>query len=375
MGIFVGIIASAIVGYACLLLDMLIEFFSDNFNDYVYPERHIHTFFYRFYAAFAVACGFCFTIWIWMKPSGGASQKKKSHLRRSQTYAAVIVWACVLCTLKCFLMIFYSVHSKMLTARYLNLHEDLFWLFLLLPLVIYLQAWLGVRRAYKSVKWMLISFLACIAAAFILSSFINDDERFERQMSAYNYEYQFSNEHVDQELRRADSLYGITFDDQTIQLLKLRRSKPARKQVRAVQKAFGNREGVSLDTVILEKIMIHNVKSHQVEYNYSFPLWDYAYPGSLVYHIRKNDPNAPITKELVSLLREEILLSNGPDSIRYGYSNDWRRESFAKHYIRPQLVKFLRMARDTILLDSTYEMYHHLLPPVKPIIKNPERFD
>ena len=50
----------------------------------------------------------------------------------------------------------------------LNLFEDYWLLFILIPIVVFTQSWFIVRLIYRSGKWILFSFLICLLIAFTI---------------------------------------------------------------------------------------------------------------------------------------------------------------------------------------------------------------
>lgn len=369
MGIALGLFTATVISMFFTHFDELFRFLGGARYDLYIPAPEITMFYDRFYSILAVSLGFSITMWIWLKARFGEDRKTLRRKRIAQTYILVIFWTVLLVFVR-FSSILGVLLGPMLDTETINLHTEYALLFYLLPPVIFLQCWFEVRRIFLCGKWIFSSLLLCLIVAGTLSITTNVDQQiFNEQNEKRNqHEYDFMN----REIARADSLYSIRFDEETVINFRNWYSPKTMEQIYFVQKAFGRDHNVSLDTIIMEKIIVHNIKSagYKSRANWTWHTWDYAYPRYLFKQIHLADKNSAEMTELFMLLNEEILLCNGPDTT--GLSSDklsnyeQRGVSYAFYNIPPVAIDRLIEVRDTLLSDTNFRSYHHFLIPIEP---------
>lgn len=125
-------------------------------------------FFNIFFSLLSSLLGLSISIWIWM-------QNKKHNRRKDRIYKQISINNAFLVFWVVFMVIsrFGSILPLILFNltgynNHLNLYEDFRILFVLLPIVVFMQSWFSVRLVYKAGRWIFISFLIVILTAFIL---------------------------------------------------------------------------------------------------------------------------------------------------------------------------------------------------------------
>jgi hypothetical protein len=140
-----------------------------------------------------------------------------------------------------------------------------------------------------------------------------------------------------------------------------------------LQKSFKRNDIVPLDTLILEKIAIHNFKSHGLYYyNRRFENvdrnWPYAMPEEIYCQIKKHEINSIETKILFEILNEQISLF----AIGEVYWEDYKKYSdyevekanfrrslmYVTETIQWRIIQVAKQLRN----EKEYEQYYYLLP-------------
>jgi hypothetical protein len=130
-------------------------------------------------------------------------------------------------------------------------------------------------------------------------------------------------------------------------------------QVISIKTAFSESIPVSLDTIILQKIVIRNFKHGGKYYaRNSSENWHYALPKDILKQIQLYDINSYETKELFEVLKEAIDLVNTPkidsQEIR-NYTETERRRSFgAGNNIPLSIKRQLHAVKYSLLNDARY---------------------
>lgn len=250
----------------------------------------------------------------------------------------------------------------------LNLSEDYWLLFILIPLVVFAQNWFIVRLIYRSTKWIFLSFIICTATTFSLK--ITTSINQETLNQAYYKQFESDYQYIDQQVNNAKSEYGIKYQENTIATLKKWRTESSTKQVNSVKATFSKDHKVSLDTIILQKIIIRNFKKNgKYLKNKSIDDWRYAFPKDVLRQLEFYDIDSNESKELIEILKEQINLINTPkiDWEEYDNHTDTEiRKSFGiKYNVPKQLIEQLEKVRDSLMNHKKYHEISIDLPKLK----------
>ncbi|MFK7749400.1 MAG: hypothetical protein AB8B65_13475 [Kordia sp.] len=177
-------------------------------------------------------------------------------------------------------------------------------LFFTIPLYLFFVAWTEVSRHFVAKKWIISTFLIGTLTVFLFTITNIKPTKFSEK--TFNIIHAEEFEYVDTELKKATEKYNIHFSEETINALKEFRSKRAFELLEKVRLAFKADKKVSLDTIILEKILIHNFKGYykgrRDSYTYIFPFQAYE-------QLRKVAPKSDEATELIFILEEFYKLS------------------------------------------------------------------
>lgn len=349
-------------GLMALILSLSFNYFREFFryftamsSDLYIPSREDFTFYDLFYASFSTVLGFCFTIWFWMSSRSRISFVERVYRRVVQANALFVFWLFLMVVLRYSSVLYFVVYSRAGYDNDLNLVEEYSLLFVLIPLVIFLYLWHLVRRVYRVGNWIWYSLGACLLVAFSLYSMTSLDKSKINQVykDRYKTEYTF----IDDEVNRLKQDYEITYSKETISILKKWSTSSSIDQVKSVTEAFSKPASVSIDTIVLQKIMIRHLKSNG-EFRYSRDLnslnnWKYVQPNSILEQVKlsKSDPSK--TKELIDLLIEQINLVNTPstkmDIFKDNSELEKERSWFSSRYIPIPIREELILVREEIL--------------------------
>lgn len=200
--------------------------------------------------------------------------------------------------------------------RFINVYS---WIWLSIPLLIFFSSWNDIIKYYKASKWMLYSFMILICSTLVLSTINYENKKYHLEAYARLYSEEFS--YIEKETQHAKDNYGIYLKDETIQTLKEVRSERSMEQYYKVANAFDLPNKVSLDTIILQKMIVHNFKMQYYKY-YTYEKSYYKkrhfLSSKTIYlQLQLHQPNSPEAFELLSILEEMYELSfyaNGHNS-------------------------------------------------------------
>ncbi|MBK8503731.1 MAG: hypothetical protein IPL46_16875 [Saprospiraceae bacterium] len=188
--------------------------------------------------------------------------------------------------------------------------------------------------------------------------------------TSYYEQFEMEYRYLDTVIENAKNRDGVDFDEKTIDVLKKWYTESAIKQARALQIAFRRNQKVIIDTIILERIVQHNLKSGNWHFDPrdSTGNWHYARPIDIYDQIRKFKVGDPELMHLFLLLRDQIELWNTPE-LGWDHNNEYsgydrRRGWFAEYHFPNHIFVQLKTVRDTLVRDSIYNRYQSLLPPV-----------
>ncbi len=365
-GVFSAIIFSLIFSYTREIMRM----FSAMNNDMLIPTFKEFRFYNYFFSALASTFGLSFSIWIWLSNSRRKRKKDRIYKQLGQVNAFLILWTVLMMITRIGTILIFVLYGSPGYDNHLNFYKDFPILLILLPIVVFSQNWFTVRLIYKSTKWIFYSLSSCILLTIALANtaVINQEKLNDGYYSQFKEDFLY----IENELEKAKLDYQIIFDNRTIETLKKWKTESSLIQVNKVKNAFRTSEKVSLDTIILQKIIFHNFKVGDWYYSgrrRSIENWQYALPIDLYRQIKKNNPDSPETKELIEILKEQIELINQSkknwNTNRRFTPTEWRKKIFINYNLPLLLVNQLKTIRDSIIADNNLIEYKLLLSEIK----------
>lgn len=363
-GIFTSIMILEIVNYT----RETFRYFTSLSSDLLILNESELNFYNYFYSCLATVLGLSITIWFWMSNFNHNNRNSRIYKRLSGSSALVIFWIVLMLVARFGSTLLFTLLNTRSYEPGLNPFNNYSILFVLLPVVIFLQNWYIVRLVYRSGKWILISFIICALLAFLLNLTLKIDQ--EKLNQAYYSRFEKDFLYIDQEISKAKADYNIDFSKKTIQTLKKWHTENAIEQVIKLKSAFASENPVSLDTIILEKITIRNYKKGRWYFYSSINKrdWQFALPNEVLrqIYLTKSDTNK--TKELFELLQEQINLVNLSAIEKNDYESltetEKRRIAGAKHKIPKILVYQLKDVRESLIRSGEFMYFTNGLDSV-----------
>lgn len=310
LGTFIGIFFSTSL---CFLLNYsteILRYFTGQFGDQIYISSKAKFQLEIFFAALSTTAGFSLAMWFWLSGIRKYYPKQKLHKRLNQVNSILAIWIPLLFITRIGTILFTNVYAIRGYDNSINLLEEFKIILVLIPLVIFFQNWLNIRLVFKINRWPVFSILAVLSTSTLLVYITSVDTN----KIDTNYKKRFENEYqyIDYEILHASKDYNIQYSKATIKTLKEWHTIQSLNQVESVKNAFENSGSVSLDTIILQKIIIRNFKNGiwQPQRGNLFYGWDYAKPLDILKQIKNAKYDRKRTKELIEIINEQIILVN-----------------------------------------------------------------
>lgn len=372
-GVAAGVISAISISLAFNHFREVYRYMTTLSTDLLILEAIELQFYNYFYSTLATVLGFSITIWFWMSNQAHSGRKDRIYKQLARTNALVIFWVILMVIVRYGSILPILIYGMPGYDNQLNLFEEYWILFILMPTVVFMQSWSSVRLVYRSGKWILYSIIFCILTVFALDMTTTVDQ--DKLNGSYHQRFEKDYQYIDQEITKAQTDYGIEFDTKTIDILKKWYTESSVEQIKSVKKAFSLGKPVSMDTIILQKIIIRNFKHGGWIYNRrnSIENWQYAQPKDILKQLDYYDSNSNQTKELIEIVKEQIDLVNTPEFDLGEFKNytetERRRSRGARYNIPVPLIMQLKEVRKSLLEAKKYTDLTKELP----VINNRER--
>jgi len=334
----------------------------------ILPEQEV-LFFNYFFSFLSTVLGHSITIWIWMQNKHHKRRKDRLYKLLSVTNAVMMFAVALMLISRIGSNLTIVLFAQMSYDHHLPLYEEYSMLFILVPIVIFLHNWHSVRLAYRAGKCILISSMVVPLIAIGLQFTATVDQKKNNQ--AYLHRFIEEHTYIEREVKMAKENYGIDFNDMTIEILKKWNAESSVEQIKRVKTAFSSLRPVTLDTILLQKIIIRNYKQtweHHPSAN-RINNWPYALPVDIerqleYFHIRSNE-----TKELYEVLREMVELVNAPETfqtlarphtytlVRKRHVNFYEATDTLISQLKETRKRLIENSRDSILSNRIPEIY------------------
>ncbi|MCB9257308.1 MAG: hypothetical protein H6579_09270 [Chitinophagales bacterium] len=367
-GLFVGILTAFTLSYLFNYSREILRTLTSSSADLMILDQNELHFYNYFYASISAVLGLSITLWIWLHQVPSKKRMSTIYSQVARTNSYLFFWLILMLIARFGTLLVFILFSRSSYDNQLKLYEDFGIIFLLLPLVVFLYNWISIRRVYHVGTWMAISFFVCILGTITLYNFTSLDQEIINK--AYFKHFEEEHQFVDMKLEYARANYGLEFNSETIEALKKYRTESSYNQVAILKSAFSSNKPVSLDTIILQIIVVRNVKDQGwcLYDKNSINFWPYAFPSDIKKQIYLNLSDSAKTYELYQLLLEEINLVNTPKIEWQDYLNssriERRRISFAEWMTPKVLIYQLIDVRDSLLKIDKFESYSKMLPEI-----------
>ena len=310
LGTFIGILFSTALCFLLNYSSEILRYFTGQFGDQIYLTTTEKFQQKLFFATLSTTIGFSVAMWFWLSSVRNNSPKQKLHKRLNQVNSILVIWVPLLFITRIGTILFTNVYAIRGYNKSMNFLEEFKILLVLIPLVIFSQNWMNIRLAFRTNWWPVYSIVAIFITSILLVYITSVDTNIvdKNYKNRFGQEYQY----IDYETMRAAENYNIQFSKATVTTLKEWHTIQSMNQVETVKNAFENSSPVSLDTIILQKIIIRNFKNGiwKPSRNNLFYGWDYVKPLDVLKQIKNAKYEKSRTKELIEILNEQILLVN-----------------------------------------------------------------
>ena len=325
-------------------------------------------FFNYFFSFLSTVLGLSITVWIWMQNKKHNRRKDRIYKQLSTTNTLLIFWVILMIISRFGSILPIILYGTPGYDNHLNLYDEYWVLFVLIPIVVFMQSWFTVRLVYQAGRWIFLSLLFSIMTAFTLQLTTTVNQ--EKLNSAYHQRFEKDYNYIDEEIRIAKEKYGVNFEEQTIEVLKKQITESSVEQVAKVKNAFSVDRPVTMDSIILQKIIIRNFKEGGWYYRRnSIENWRYALPIDILNQLDYFHRSSNETKEIFEILKEMIDLVNTPEIHWEEYQNytetERRRSMGARYNIPAPLIEQLKEVRKKLLEDDQYPDFSQDLQVIK----------
>jgi hypothetical protein len=370
---WIGIIAGLITAIS---LSMFIDYWREilkfipitHTNDLlVFPRLEIKFFDY-FFSSFSTVFGLGITLWIWLISTNNLTKKRNVYKRLAQTIILLNIWLYWAFIARLGSILPIILYGQIGFENQLNLFSEYWLLFVLIPCVIFLGNWYIVRLVYKSTKWILHSLWISIILIVILTNFKTVNRTIIRD--AYHNTYAVEYEYIASELEKAKE-YGVEFSERTVTILKQNNTASLKELVENVQKSFAKNRRVSIDTLILQKIIIHNFKSKVYDFHgrdQKDKNWSYAFPEQIYAQIKMYENDCVEIKYLFEILElmiypiisKDLEWDKSEEISKYDERLNYMKRFY--EYSTNSLISRLNQVVIQLNKEKKYEKYHYLIP-------------
>jgi hypothetical protein len=303
MGLLIGIFTAVFFAYFLNVLWEIFRLFdltSNRSTEYPPEKTFIDS---LFTGLFASVSGLSLTVWIWMNGQKELSKRRSFYAKISASHSLFLFWLYIFAFFDFWKL---AVGLSMMDTFTLS---EYYFLPSLFVLVLFFQNGLWIRRSYKLGFWAVYAMIGCL----LFGLFLGETTRYDktRLIDSYVNRYEKQNKYTDSILKLAAQEYQLHFDAETIRMLKEFDTYRSWKQVSKLRIMFMSKAKVSLENIILEKIIVHNTKKALVD-SYYISTWHFASPDNIYQQLKFYNPEDPEAKELMLLLKEQIDFRNFP---------------------------------------------------------------
>jgi hypothetical protein len=301
MGLLTGIFTAVFFVYFLNVLWEIFRLFdltSNRSMEYPPEKAFIDS---LFTGLFASVSGLSLTVWIWMNGQKKLSKRRSFFAKISASHSLFLYWL--------YIFVFFDFWKLAVGLSMMDTFSlsEYYFLPLLFVLVLFFQNGLWIRRSYKLGFWAVYASMACL----LFGLFLGETTRYDktRLIDMYVNRYEKQNKYTDSILKLSAKEYQIHFDAKTVKMLKEFDTYRSRKQVSDIRRMFMSSAKVSLENIILKKIIVHNTKKALVD-SYYISTWHFASPDNIYQQLKFYNPEDPEAKELILLLKEQIDFRN-----------------------------------------------------------------
>jgi hypothetical protein len=323
-----------------------------------------------FFAFFSAGIGSGITLIVWLNVRKQIGRKSYRKL-----YASTYSWFIIILSLSILsrfgFLISYLLNALFGNTKHFDMLLDYKRLLILIPLFIFLSQWNAVQVILKMHKWKWYIIAGYLLTGLILFQTTKVDRNILNQPYYTRNKERF--DYIANELDKIKS-FGYIVAPETEEILRKKEHEETYNLVSTLKKSFSNNTIVPVDTLILEKIVIHNLnmESKYVYFDKEWMdfNWSYAMPEEIYWQIRQHNINSLETKILFEILSEQISIL-GVEDTPWEQRKSYTRDEMEYYRPRWKLLEFTRTIQsrmiqviDKLQSESQYEKYFDLIPQI-----------
>lgn len=334
---------------------------------FTFSKAEIITYRY-FFAAFSTISGLAISVSIWLS-GGNRNNHKRIKIRKWGVVGNILpVFTLFLLVIVRFGNIIFVLTGSGSYDGELKLFQDHKIILIAIPLFLFLYLFTSMRLIYRNGKWIYPFCIIPLVLSLLFAVISHKDQnRYNSILSKY---YATEHQYIENELILVKEKYNLSFDNETIEVLKKMNTGQSLDQMEAVYFTFYKNDKITLDTIIFQRLITHNFKIHN-ELMWQSVFLSYPEPLVIFNHITSGKYNSYELHELFLLLREEIELINTPiireigeNSLLQYTKKDLTKSYYVHRWISPRQIHILSNIRDSLLKREDFATYHNLLPEI-----------
>ncbi|MDG1571032.1 hypothetical protein OZ410_01790 [Robiginitalea sp. M366] len=299
-GLFVAVALNSFFSVGMELMRLVTSIWSDLWD----LDELERPFYQYFFASVSYLLGLNIALSIWFGRIRGNFRGHRPALRTGWLMNQLSLWVVILVVFRYCSLVPILVFAMPDVNNQLRLIDSYPFLFGLIPMVFFLQSWHIYQKCFRAGRWMLASLLLGMLIIFLLGRFLVVGPEVVNREYAGWYKEEF--EYIAAQTSRAKFLYGIEYTRETISDLKKFYSIRSAIQMHGVSQAFEQDHPVSLDTIILARMIIDLQKEMPWEFKWEYAgkptFWYYPLPHETYRQLKVYPGNSPESRELMELL-------------------------------------------------------------------------
>jgi hypothetical protein len=370
IGLIIGLFFAFLINHFFILSREALRSITFVRDPYILSNKEFR-FYDLFFAAFSSSLGFGLTIICWLfTPNRNIKRNYlKIYIVASSFFVTILSLAIVSRFGSVLTLILYGLPGY---DNHLNILKDFWLLLFLIPIYVFFANWNSIRLLFKTNNWVLISVVLFQLNTIFLfkTTFVDRDKLNQNYYSKNRVRF----EYIEKEIILAKD-FGVHITDSTKLILQKKYAERTTNLVSQLKEAFKKGKTVSLDTLILEAIVIHNLNHHKIIWQRPIDdkerNWSYALPEEIYLQILKHDINSPATKILFEILSEQISIFTA-EEIDWRNIQDYSSDERERYYYKRNMLRNtmtiqsrLKQVVDKLRSDNRYKNYYYLIPDFK----------
>ncbi|NER15711.1 hypothetical protein [Spongiivirga citrea] len=367
MGVFAGLIATIALAFGFSYTRETLRVVITSMGDLLIDEPFVERFYEYFFACLSILLGFLIAIWIWLLDTN-QNRCNRRRKRYFKTIGYFIFWMTIWGVFRMgtnVFIYFSSGHGFFHDSLKVGNHGPL--LYYLIVLFLFLFNFSLLNSVYKSRNFLLVYIPLLLIGTPLLAKAIHIDKSTVHSIHYADNKRNF--DFIKLTLDEAEQDHKITYNRLTERLLHQKYHDGLVPLIDEVIESFNSKKEVSLDTIILAKIIVHNRYRHlrgSDFFKHYQTRWWSPHPYAVRYQLYNYGASSKKKEELFKLFSQFITVAN--ECNVYVKNEEllyYRTEPYRAFWISENQYQFITEIREELLSEEKFEEYHYLLPELK----------